>query len=247
MATAEDGDCIVSIAAKLGIRDYRTLWDANGTLKATRPNPNQLAVGDVVVEPPKTKTESKAVGERWTYVVKPKTTVALRIIALGADEKPLEGAAWELTAPVAKSGTTLADGLIEIAAFPAEEKAAELKVTPKAAVLPIVPPVTPPTGTPPYPPAIDPPQFKDKIRAADPSDAFVEWTLQVGSLPSFNDATGVLGRLSNLGAACAPGDDGKKTERTVKSYQKAFLNEPSGSGLPADIQTDLRDRHDKKP
>jgi len=249
MATVEDGDCIASIAEKLGIRDYATLWDANGPLKSKRPNPNQLVVGDSVTEPPKTKKETKADGNRWTYVIKAKQPVSLRVVALGADEKPLNEADWELSKPIAKSGKTGTDGLIEIKEFPAKEKEAVLKVTPKKAAPPSTPPPsTPPTATPPpYPAAIVPADFKDKMRAAAAEDDFVEWTLKVGSVPSFDDATGVLARLFNLGAVCQPGDDGKRTERTVKSYQKAFLTQNDGSGTPADIQTDLRDRHDKKP
>jgi hypothetical protein len=249
MATVEDGDCIASIAATLGVRDYKTLWDANGDLKAKRPNPNQLVIGDSVTEATKTKNEKKAHGNRWTYVVKPKLTISLRIVVLGADDKPLNEAAWELTKPIAKNGSTSADGLIEIKEFPATEKEAVLKVTPKK--VPVTPVVAPPSGPvpspPPYPAAIVPDSFKDKKRAADPADDFVEWTLKVGSIPSFNEETGVLARLFNLGAPCQPGDDGSRTERTVKSYQKGYLNQNDGSGKPADIQTDLRDRHDKKP
>ncbi len=247
MADVKDGDCIVSIAEALGFRDYKALWAANDTLKAKRPNPNMLVVGDAVVEPPKAKKETKANGQRWTYVVKAKKPASLRIVLLGYDNKPLADAAWELTAPVAKSGTTPATGLIEIPDFPPAEKAAALKVTPKKPPAPVIPPAAAAVDPPPYPAPVKAADFKDKVRAADPADDFVEWTLKVGSLPSFNDDTGVLARLFNLGAACEPGDDGKKTERTVKAYQKAFMNQDAGSGLPKDIQTDLRDRHDKKP
>lgn len=243
MPDVADGDCIASLTDSLGLREFKTLWDANDALKSTRPNPNQLVVGDTVIAPAKGAAKvSKANGNRWTFVVKPKDNpVSLAIILLGADSKPLVGATWEMTGPVTKSGTTVNDGRIDIADFPVAATTATLKVTPKAPA-PVQPAAVPPVAaTPPYPAPIRAADFKDKLRDPDPSDLFVEWTLKVGSMPSFNHESGIVARLQNLGG---PIDDGTRTERTVRSYQKAYLNQDAGSGVPADIQDDLRDRHD---
>lgn len=245
MPTAGDGDCILSIAKALGIRNYKTLWDANATLKSSRPNPNMLVVGDTVEEPPKVKVEVKATGNRWTFVIADTHPASLQIVLLDAALKPLEGAAWVLSEPVSKSGTTLADGVVRIDGLPLDAKKGVLKVTPKAPA-----PVTPSTttapsssGPPPYPASIKPVEFVDALRAADPSDAFIEWELKIGGLPAHNHATGVWARLDNLGAC----DSGNRGPASVKAYQLAFLGQKTGSGRPADIQDDLRDRHDKKP
>jgi hypothetical protein len=235
---------MLSIAGTLGFRDYRLLWKANDKLRASRPNPNMLVLGDTVEEPEKAKVETRFNGRRYTFVVPASKSASLRIILLGDDGEPLKDAAWEL-ATMAKKGTTLADGLIE-QSIPVTETNAVLKVTPKKTVPVAVP--DPPSASPtPYPAPIKADQFTDKLANPDPDDDFVEWTLKIGSLPSFNHSSGVLARLHNLGAGCDPDDDGSRTERTVKAYQKVFLNQSNGSGKPSDVQEDLRDRHDNKP
>jgi hypothetical protein len=120
-------------------------------------------------------------------------------------------------------------------------------VTPKppASSSTTTPSSTSSSGAPPYPAPIKPDDFKDVVRAADPSDAFVEWELKIGSLPSHKDNSGVLARLHNLGAGCDAGDGGGRTEASVKAYQRAFLNQTAPSGTPADIQDKIRDHHDK--
>ncbi|MBI2686060.1 MAG: hypothetical protein HYX27_07070 [Acidobacteria bacterium] len=248
MATVIDGDCILSIAKALGIRDYQTLWDANGTLKATRPNPNMLVEGDTVVEPPKTKKEVRKTGKRWTFVVPDEQKASLHIVLLGADAKPLAEAVWALSEPLTANGTTGADGAIKVDNLPVDKKKGVLKVTPKAAAsTPATTTTTTSTsGPPPYPAPIKAADFKDPVRAADPSDAFVEWELKIGSLPSHKHESGVLARLHNLGAGCDAGDNGARTAISVKAYQRAFLNQSAPSGAPADIQDSIRDRHDKK-
>ena len=244
MATVNDGDCILSIAKTLGIRDYKTLWAANTALQTACPNPNMLVAGETVVEPPKTKVEVKATAKRWTFVIADTQPASLQIVLLGADSKPMAGAVWALSEPVVKNGTTEGDGLIKIEGLPVDAKKGVLKVTPKTEAPVTGSPSTASTSSPPpYPAAIVATDFKDPVRAGDPSDAFVEWELKIGSLPSHKHETGVWARLDNLGASCAGGTRGAAS---VKAYQRAFMNQKTGSGAPADIQENLRARHDQK-
>jgi hypothetical protein len=250
VATVADGDCILTIARTLGIRDYRTLWEANSTLKTSRPNPNMLVVGDNVEEPPKKekKKEICKTGKRWTFVISDSHPASLQIVLLGPDFQPLDGASWQLSAASQVLGSGVAaGGIINIKPLPLDTKSAVLKVTPKAAA-PSSPPSAPSAspGTPAYPAPIKTEEFKDPVPASQPSDAFVEWELKIGSLPSHNHPSGVLARLHNLGAACDAGDSGAFTESSVKAYQRAFLNQSAPSGAPADIQDSVRDLHDKK-
>jgi hypothetical protein len=245
MAKVNDGDCILSIAKTLGIRDYKTLWAVNTALQTTCPNPNMLVADATVVEPPKAKVEVKSTAKRWTFVVADTHPATLQIVLLGSNSTPLAGAEWALSEPVDKSGTTGTDGLIKIEALPVDAKKGVLKVTPKAAAPVTASPTTATTSSPPpYPAPIMAADFKDPVRAGDPSDAFVEWELKIGSLGSHKDDAGVWARLDNLGASCAGGTRGAAS---VKAYQRAFLNQKTGSGVPADIQEDLRVRHDQKP
>lgn len=249
-----DGDCVSSIADRLGLRDYRSIWDrsANNALKQQRPNPNAMVVGDSLAVPMrKVKRVSKATDQDWTFVVKVKKPTTLKIILLDNDDKPLTGAPWTFSAGLG-AGTTAADGAIEVAELDTAVTAATLAVkrppTRPLPVPPTRPPLpTPPDQAPPYPAPINKSDFKDK----DPDDAAaagkeIEWSAKIGSLPSFNAAAGAgaMARLHNLGYPCRPGDDGSKTERSVKSYQKKYLQQDDGSGQAADIQADLKTRHD---
>jgi hypothetical protein len=110
---------------------------------------------------------------------------------------------------------------------------------------PAPPPAAPaPPDSPPYPPPIVAADFKDKMPDPDYSARAVEWTLAIGGLPSFNVKEGVLARLHNLGFSCDVDSDDDTVAKAVKAYQRLYLNNKNGSGVPADIQADIRDRHD---
>lgn len=51
--TVKAGECLSSIAASYGFRDYRTICDhpSNAAFRAKRPNPNLIYPGDVVMIP----------------------------------------------------------------------------------------------------------------------------------------------------------------------------------------------------
>ncbi len=115
----------------------------------------------------------------------------------------------EVCRPKKASGKTkVADGMIEISDVDPQVKAATLTWTVKKPKPPkkkaaATPP--PKITTPTYPRPIDMGQFYDKPPdPPDPDDSTIEWTLKIGSLPTFDDITGVGGRLYNLGAACDP-------------------------------------------
>src|SRR6266478_7762676 len=132
MPKVTDGDCMVSLADRLGMQDYHTLYDdgVNAALKGSRPNPNQLLIGDDVKDPPtKGKVHPKAVDKTHTFVVKAKKSPKLRIVLVDAEGKPVAGKAWKLTAPKALTGTTKKDGLIEVPDLPPQDKDGALEVT----------------------------------------------------------------------------------------------------------------------
>jgi hypothetical protein len=247
--TVASGDCAVSIADTLEFKDYRSVWDdgVNAALKGKRPNPNQLLAGDEVkATTDKKKMVSKAVDQTWTFEVKTKKLPKLRIVLLDKEDKPVAKLKWNLTAPVAKSGTTKADGLIEVADLDPQAKAGTLKVewqktkTPakKAEKDPVI-------KKPTYPRPIKASEFKDEMPdPPDPADDKMEWTLKIGSLPTFDDVTGVQSRLYNLGFRCDPDTKADKTGDCVKAYQRVRLKQDTPSGAPADVQAGLRDKHD---
>jgi len=248
-ATADDGECALSVADRLGFREYLSVWSRskNKSLRDQRPNPNQLVAGDVLAAPDqKEKSVKKATDKVWTFVVKTKKPAKLRLLLLDKDNKPLSGKAWELLSPAAASGTTGGDGMIEFNEIPLQDSAASLKVTMADPPPPLdpLPPQEPVVPTP-YPITIVVDDFTDKNPALGTASRIVEWELTVGGLPSFEGERGVQARLHNLGFGCDVDDDNKRTARAVRAYQRLFLNNKSGSGVATDIATDIRDRHDK--
>jgi len=250
MPTVKDGDCMVSLADSLGMQEYHTLYDdgVNAALKHNRPNPNQLLIGDTVNDPPaKGKVHPKPVDKTHVFVLKAKTPPKLRIVLVDAEGKPLAGKAWKLTAPKAGNGKTKKDGLIEITDFPFQDKAGALEVTwqqtkaKKAAAPPKDPVIKKPT----YPRPIKTSEFTDTAPAAPTAaDDTIYFTLKIGSLPTFNDDSGVRGRLHNLGSPCLVDSDAGVTSKAVKAYQRGRLKQKAPTGAPADIRNDIRDKHD---
>jgi hypothetical protein len=250
MPAVADGDCAVSVADQLGFRDYHSIWDyaANSALKGKRPNPNQLLLADNITIPTdKTKIVNKAVDSAWTFIVKTKQLPKLRVVLVDNEDKPLSGKSWNLTAPKNASGKTKKNGLIEVAELDAQAKAGTLTVewqkskpAPKK-----TPPKDPVITKPVYPRAIKASDFTDAAPPApDPSDDTMEWTLKIGSLPTFDDVSGVCARLYNLGFRCEPDTKANLTGDCVKVYQRTRLKEKTPSGAFADIESGLRDFHD---
>jgi len=241
---------MVSLADKLGMQDYHTLYDdaVNSTLKGKRPNPNQLWIGDEWTDPPsKGKVFPKAVDKTWKFAVKPKKLPKLRIILVDAENKPLAGKDWKMTAPKAASGTTKKDGLIEITGLPPQEKTGSIEVTwqktkpAKPAKAAKDPEIKKPT----YPRPIKTSEFtEDAPPAPSAADDVVEFTMKIGSLPTYNDDSGTRARMHNLGFGCGRGSDSESTKKCVAAYQRNILKQNSPSGKAKDIRDDVRDRHD---
>ncbi len=248
-ATVADGDCTVSIAEALKFRDYHSIWDRseNNNLKKDRPTPNHLTKDDALSTPDeKDKVEKKAMDQVWIFVVKNRKPAKLRIVLTDKDGKPLGGKKWDLKTPVADSGTTGNDGLVEVKELPGKYKDASVEVTLKDAAKPpkkSLPPKTP--DPPPYPLNIIPDDFKDKNEKLDFGKQLVKVEVKIGSLEAFNRKPGVLARLHNLGFCCDIDSDDPRIEKGVKAYQRFFMKNKNGSGKPEDIQDDARTRHDK--
>lgn len=239
-----DGDCMSSIAEAHGFRDYHSVYDdgANKNLKSKRPNPNALVIGDDVFLPDtKIKVEKKSTDKTWTFVVKKAHPVRLRIVIIDREDKPVSGRKWDLISPVAKSGTTGKNGLIDLE-IPANAKAGELKLHVAAPPEPKTAAPAPAAGKVVYPPVIKPTDFKDP--AIPPlKDGDEKWTLKIGSLPSPNALAGIQARLQNLGfRAVIESVAGPKTTAAVKAYQKKY--KLVGSGQYTEIEADLTKRHD---
>jgi hypothetical protein len=250
MPKVKDGECMVSLADKLGMQDYHTLYDdtVNATLKRRRPNPNQLRFGDNWQDPPgKGKVYSKAVDKTWTFFLKPKKLPKLRIVLVDAENKPLPGTAWKLTAPKALSGKTTKNGLIEIPDFPPQERSGTLEVTwkrrppQKPSPAPQERAVTKPT----YPRPIKGSEFSEDLPQA-PSGAgnLVVFALKIGGLPTFDEDSGVRARLHNLGYGCYRGSDSERTKKCVLAFQRWHLKQETPSGRVSEIRKDARDNHD---
>jgi hypothetical protein len=236
-----------SVAADHGYRNYLSLWQhaGNAALASQRPNPNTLEKGDALRFPDKKKRRVvKATDQTWTLVVKKQRPTQLRIVLFDRQGQPLSGCAWKMTAPVAHSGTTGADGRIEIKDLPATDKSATLEVTLLAAARAgaVADPAAAPLA---YPPPIMYSAFKDPEVAEPPGRLQAVWTLDLGSLRSFDCLEGVQARLGNIGFRCAPGAKDGVTQRAIKAYQRLYDHQRNGSGLFGDIQVSLHNRHDR--
>jgi N-acetylmuramoyl-L-alanine amidase len=114
--TVRQGDCLSSIAAQHGFRDYRIIYDhpSNAALKAKRPNPNVVNPGDGLFIPEKEQKQCPApTGKRTTFWARiPRTRLRLRLLDLRGNA--LGGLAFTLTVAGREiKGTTAGDGMID--------------------------------------------------------------------------------------------------------------------------------------
>jgi len=235
----QDGECILSIAARNSVTDYHTLWNdaANAGLKKLRPNPNMLVIDDMVTLPePKQKSTSATTGKTAMFVIKKDKGARLRLLLLDAEDKAVKGKKWKLNTPIVASGT------IEVKNLPVTDIQGSLTITLRepSAVAPTAAAKPSPT----YPPTVVPVEFKDTKPNANPELDTLEVTLKLGSLPSHNHESGVKARLLNLGFLQGLNASAAQTTAAVKRYQLVCLKQKSGSGTLKDIEDDLRKRHD---
>jgi len=121
--TVRQGDCISSIAHKNG-HFWEKVWNhpSNGSLRATRKDPNVLLPGDVVFVPDKEeKTESGATDTQHRF--KKKGVPAKLRLRLCDDDEPRANQAYtlEIDGKVFR-GTTDGEGRIEQAIAPDSKK-----------------------------------------------------------------------------------------------------------------------------
>ncbi len=255
----KEGDCVSSVAAEIGLRNYTSIWDrsANKALKQKRLNPNMLSKGDLLAKPMRKgiKRATCGVDTDWTFVVKAKEPVTLKIKLLKDKNTSVTNTTWTGTNGLGK-GQVDRQGMVQIDNLPATLKKASLKVLlPPPRGLQKAPPEKPvppprPGQEAPYPPPIDAAHFKDtnKLESATknlPNQML--WELNIGSLGAVDGPqnSGLKARLHNLGFACAPYDNGAADSISVKAYQQLYLDQSDGSGAFNDIKADLQKRHDK--
>ena len=165
----------------------------------------------------------------------------LLIVIFDREGKKVTGATWRVTDPVAKNGTTGADGLIEVEVPWNSDKATVAVTMPKGKRI-AAPAAVPadPAGVPPYPVTVRPEQWDPKPAKAKDSPEF-SWTCTIDILPDADTDDSHKGRLINLGFPC---DDDARTTRSVKAYQRLHKKEYGGSGALADIKAHLKPLHD---
>jgi len=198
--------------------------------------------------PDSTKVTLKPGNNNSLPLALPKIDHRLRLVLAGADLKALSGKAWSLGAPMGTQGTTGADGLIESAPLKLGKMAVALKVA--LFVAPPAPPASAPPGPAPaeppakplYPRPVEAADFKDLAEPA-PTAETVEWTLAVDDLGASGESA-VQARLGNLGFTCTVGADAATTTAAVSTYQRVVLSQKPGTGKTADIEADIKNRHD---
>ncbi|HEY4187462.1 MAG TPA: hypothetical protein VGP07_20465 [Polyangia bacterium] len=251
--TAVPGDCVSSLAKANGFLDYLPVYNdgGNAALKGSRPNPNQLAEGDVVEIPDKkAKTLPAATGKSHKFVVN-KTKTTLRLVLVDATDQPLTvktcllevGGQNQATPP---DGT----GLVEMEIDPIATDGT-LTVTWDAPPPPPAPspPAPPPAASPPpYPAPIAVADFEDKPDDTVTVETEATWTLHLGFMEPSAVVRGGLRRLVNLGyrATDVQAEDAD-TAAVVKAYQRknGLGTKGKESGAIADVRSDLEKRHDK--
>lgn len=192
--------------------------------------------------PPDRKT-SVAVSTTTSEEVLVERPYTLRVVLIDGKNKPRAGRPWEMSSPVARNGTTGADGLIRVKVAATDTLA---QFTVKEAVA--HPPAAAAGAKPPpaYPPTIRKSDFKDADSTSS-SDAETRWSATIvdPEKTTWDTDDALRERLHNLGFAVDAASDAAATQAAVKKYQRHYLNNPNGSGALADISGDLKNRHDR--
>jgi hypothetical protein len=206
--TVVQGDCLSSIAAAQGFRDWHTIYNdpANADFRDLRPDPNAILPGDVLVIPDKTTSSFRAAtGQAVSYTVKssPQTSLCVRFDDAGDLNYTVQvdGADPTPTALLA-AGDTL-----------------QVPIPPAAAQAQLLV----------WPASYD--------SADDAGDAAISWTLSLGNLDPIETVSGIQARLKNLGydPGAIDGVNGPNTEAAVKQFQQD--NELKNDGICGPITT----------
>jgi N-acetylmuramoyl-L-alanine amidase len=109
------GECLSSIAAQYGFRDYRTIYEdaLNADFRRLRPDPNLIYPGDTVVIPDKQqRTESCSTEKKHRFVLN-RSLRKLRLRMLDSEGNAIANAAYVLTCDgVDISGQTDGNGVL---------------------------------------------------------------------------------------------------------------------------------------
>lgn len=115
-----EGECISSIARNASFRDYKLIYDHgdNAQLKTDRPNPNVLAIGDVVKIPDleRGKEVDGATSQRHRFrITGKKLETLLRVVVQDHEGTALSGKRYSLVIDGGEplEGSTGGDGKIE--------------------------------------------------------------------------------------------------------------------------------------
>ncbi|MCI2285435.1 hypothetical protein L3081_21150 [Colwellia sp. MSW7] len=174
-----------------------------------------------------------------------KKRVALKLVLTSWDfatgtDIPKAGLTWEMKQPVAKSGITQADGIIDVE-VPDGTTAADLEVEWRSVTPKVTQAVSSPVVVDDYPQKVQHAQWEDEYTdkvIPDSADDIANWSFTVVPHASIDNDGGAIKRLHNLGF------DSNAISTAVRAYQYSYLKNATGSGVIADIKPDIIKRHD---
>lgn len=244
-----DSDHISKISADNGFASWQTVWNANGSLRSRRNNPNLLFKGDrfsqgdlVRIPDPEVGSGSGSSGSTLSFELTGET-LFLRMRILKDDFTAAADAAYTLAvegAPAPFTGRTDGNGQFEIE-IPRSAQRGELIVRVRAAD---------------SEPAGSSSGSSSGVIVSQPvrGDVPVTWQLKIGALnPVMENApdrwciAGVQQRLNNLCLNTGPVDGirGPNTKAAIKAFQELFGLNPDGKPGQMETQPKLVDVHDK--
>jgi hypothetical protein len=192
----EQGDCIESIAFKMGLF-WETIWEDphNAELRRIRKNPNVLLPGDRVFVPAKRQKEvSLAVDQKHRFRLKGVPSVLQ--IRLLTDNEPRANEPFRVEIIEAEE---IDSGLVSGPAGPAPagrtDEHGNLSIR------------------------VQPNWRKLRLRVGDTED---EYILDLGCVDPPDEVTGVQARLNDLGFDCGPedGELGPRTRAALEAFQE---------------------------
>jgi hypothetical protein len=112
----QQGDCLSSIAEKLGFPDYEAIYldSGNAAFREKRPNPNIIFPGDVLFIPDRTTKELPRPTDKRHRFVSSRAKVYLRLCLQDDLHQPYKNTKYQLRVGRAHyQGTTGGDGMVE--------------------------------------------------------------------------------------------------------------------------------------
>jgi len=240
--TVSKGECMSSLAARFGFPSWKTIYDAPGNeaLRKKRPNPNLLAVGDVVALPKREKHTSSAQTSATAALKVAVSRTELRLHLRSAQGAKLASVKCSLKiAGQTLEGTTDGDGLLK------------LRIPPRA--IPGTLEVPLPDPPPPEKPKDDGlevpaetftiPDEPEHPALKVPEPKSIVWQLTLGALGPTETVTGLQNRLHNLGYRCAvDGIVGPETNGATHAFQED--RKKAVGAIDDPTRADLEKSHD---